>query len=215
MPYTCKSCQTVVAVKPRQCPKCNQTNKGWSMQVAAPVQTEAKGKAYEFEDATATPVTAINVAADAGAIANQHGFPDADCLNLLLNATVLPQGDTKDKDSIYFTVIEANYGSLAKAVTKTKLLTNKSFAKTGKGASKCAELFMWDAIASSLTEARPYLCIGQTIRPCDLCTARYAALAVAKSKTILVYFDKGYDAREGKSWLAFTPNAPGGAWGPK
>jgi hypothetical protein len=207
MAFKCKGCEVVVEAssKPASCPSCDQRFKGWTLVVVKPVaKARDTSDAPEWDNASTVALTTANLvtAQTLDALGGQHGFPSAACLNALYAAIDAPKGGKAPK-SIYFNAIAANFDNDSAALTKADLASNAPFA-INSTASQCAERGLWKSISASLT-GKTLLGIGQDTRPCLSCCARFSALAASKNITIMVYFEKKYDALPGNTWLLFPP----------
>lgn len=207
MAYQCKGCDIVVeaASKPASCSACGQRFKGWKTVVTGSA-TKARdtSDAPEWDNAATVALTAANLvtAQTMDTLGGQHGFPSAACLKALYAAVNVPKGG-KASNSIYFNAFAANYDNDTAKITKVDLATNTPYA-INNTASQCAERGLWKSIGASLT-GKTLLGIGQDTRPCLACCARFSALAASKNITIMIYFEKKYDALPGNTWLLFPP----------
>jgi hypothetical protein len=208
MAYQCKGCDEIVdvSVKPKTCPKCQQKFKGWTLVVSSPdVEARETSSVPEWDGAATVALTTANLVTGQtlDALGGQHGFPSATCLNALYAAIEVPKGGKLAK-SIYFNAFAANYDKdTAKLTGKVSIATNTPYT-INSTASQCAERGLWKSVGTSLTGVT-LLGIGQTTRPCLLCCARFSALAASKGVTIMIYFEKKYDALPGNTWLLFPP----------
>jgi hypothetical protein len=204
MAWKCRKCKHVVEdfLKPSECPGCHKKNTGFDHVKDDSKKEVTETKEYEWETFAKEANTQETVLTSLKDIANTNGLPDENCLAALLKAIDIP---TPQKQGINFTVICANYDSKEKKLNgKHKLIDNKKADSTGHGADKCAELAVWEAIKADVGSSKPYLGFGQSKCPCDLCCARYAGLAKAKSLTIIVCYSEGYDKRPPNEYLIFS-----------
>lgn len=208
MAYQCKGCDKIYDVpsKPRVCPGCQQQFKGWKAVVvaaSAPAKRDTSD-APEWDNAATVAMTAASLVTGQtlDTLGGQHGFPSAACLKALYAAIEAPAGGKAAK-SIYFNAFAANYDNDTSKLAKTSLASNTPYA-INSTASQCAERGLWKSIGASLS-GKTLLGIGQDTRPCLACCARFSALAASKNITIMVYFEKKYDALPGNTWLLFSP----------
>jgi hypothetical protein len=207
MAYQCKGCDQIfeVASKPRICSNCQQRHKGWTTIVSkSSTATRDTSDAPEWDNAATVALTAASLvtAQTLDTLGGQHGFPAAACLKALYAAIDLPKGGKAPK-SIYFNAFAANYDNDTSKLAKADLASNTPYVINGT-ASQCAERGLWKSISESLT-GKTLLGIGQDTRPCLACCARFSALAASKNITIMIYFEKKYDALPGSTWLLFPP----------
>lgn len=212
--YLCKACKKPVIADKKPTGKCPNGDckkaAGWDLAKAEVVEKREISDCPEWDlaaDAIVTPIVGNTTVSLAGT----HGFPDANCLNAMHGCIKVPEGGN-DAAAICFTAFDANYSNKG-GLASSKLVSKQAFKKTGKGASLCAERWFWKEVAPKLNaKSRPYLGIGQSVRPCKLCTARFSALAASRQMTIMICFDKPYDGLPGNSWLLFSSSGAGTAY---
>jgi len=211
MSFQCKGCDEIFAVssKPSVCSNCQQRHKGWTLVVSRPATTARDtSDVPEWDNAAKVALTAANLvtAQTMDTLGGQHGLPSAACLKAVYDAISAPTGGKAPK-SIYFNAFAAVYDDASHKLTKTDLASNAPYA-IDKTASQCAERGLWKSISAKLT-GNTLLGIGQDTRPCLACCARFSSLAASKNITIMIYFEKKYDALPGNTWLLFS-SAVGG-----
>lgn len=207
MAFQCKACDEVVeaTTKPASCPACEQRFKGWKTVVTrSATKARDTSDAPEWDNAATVALTTANLvtAQTMDTLGGHHGFPSAACLKALYAAVNVPKGG-KASNSIYFNAFAATYDNDTAKINKVDLATNTPYV-INNTASQCAERGLWKSIGTSLA-GKTLLGIGQDTRPCLACCARFSALAASKNITIMIYFEKKYDALPGNTWLLFPP----------
>lgn len=213
--YKCRTAGCGASVeatkKPGKCTRCRK-NSGWDMAIAT-TTTERRdtSDAPEWDNAASAALASeVLVAGQTlDTLGGEHGLPSTACLTALYEAIKLPKGGKLAK-SIYFSAVAGVYDVASATLTKTELASNTPYA-INSTASQCAERALWKAIGTSL-DGKTLLGIGQDTRPCLMCCARFSALANSKRLTIMIYFQKGYDALPGNTWLVFAPTADNTAY---
>lgn len=215
MAFKCSNCGHKVDEKPKKgCPGCGKICR-FDVVADAPKNPGKEEKPpSEWEAAASTALTAIIRQPTLDACANSNGLPDEVCLTAMYSAVAMPEVELsrlerknkpeKREKKIAFSVFGANYDSKSNALTGFEWgFEDRSFDQTGHGASVCAEYTMWENLSASVRK-KPYIGIGQTVCPCRLCMARYAALARKLGTTILVLWENGYDGEPDHSWAVFS-----------
>jgi hypothetical protein len=201
MAFKCEGCETVVDVKTQYC-SCKPKKPQWKF-----FNDEKDGKTEvlaDWEKFASIGYNTETIFSTLEGIAGQNGLPDKECLGQLLKKVDMPDSKEMSKQ-IAFNVVAGTYDNqTSKLNSVTTLLPNAYIKSSGKGASKCAELVMWNKVSNGV-KTHNYLGVGQQIAPCDLCCARYSGLAKQKKLTIIVCYNSPYDKRPTNAYLVFTP----------